>query len=145
MKYGLIFSFWGFVLDNLKIKRKGQICPPPLVFRGWKGFELEGQPPWPEALPLDAAGYKALRPHYRLALPSLPRLCLLVFEILAAAMNWHRLILPALYTAAIHSAHIPSQVFRQLTSYSPVTSEPPTNFPMEHLPAVYGCICLSVG
>ena len=27
-----------------------------------------------------------------------------------------------------------------LTSYSPVTRKPPTNFPVERLPAVYGCI-----
>ena len=39
-----------------------------------------------------------------------------------------------------HSWRFPLRVFRQLTSYSPVTREPPTNFPMERLPPVYGCI-----
>ena len=43
----------------------------------------------------------------------------------------------------VYSGCITLGIFRLLTSYTPVTRETPKNFPMEHLPAVYGCIRLS--
>jgi len=43
----------------------------------------------------------------------------------------------------VYSGRIPLGIFRLLTSYTPVTRETPKNFPVQRLPAVYGCIRLS--